>query len=103
MNLQDYKEIHRDKSAVQKLGLLVITMNMMGSCRVNYSTCANPESRAYSQSELDGQRERAEWLYEEIKTALTAQNADSSAKAAESVAIAANAVVSGENDKMDVE
>lgn len=78
-------------------------MYMIGTCRVNYAQSQNQASREYCLRELEGQRQRAEWLYDEIKTALTAQNADSSAKAAESVAIAANAVVSSENDKMDVE
>ena len=103
MNLQDFKAVYFNKSATEKLGLLVITMEMMGSCRVNYSTIPNPESRAYYQSELEGQRQRAEWLYDEIKAALTAKDADSNAKPAESVAIASNAVVSGKSDKMDVE
>ena len=70
MNIQDFKDIHRDKSAVEKLRLLVDTMMMIGSCRVNYSAIANPEGRAYYQREYEGQRQRAEWLYEEIKAAL---------------------------------
>ena len=103
MNLQDFKDVHRDKSAIEKLSLLTDTMYMIGTYRVNYAQSQNQASREHCLRELEGQRQRAEWLCDEIKTALTAQNADSSAKAAESVAIAANAVVSGENDKMDVE
>lgn len=70
MNFQDFKDVYKDKSAVEKLRLLIDTMMTIGSCRVNYSTIPNPESRAYYQREFEGQRQRAEWLYEEIKVAL---------------------------------
>lgn len=80
MNLQDFKDIHRDKSAVEKLNLLIDAMDMMAVCRVSYATTQSLESKVHCQSEYEGQRQRAEWLYEEIKTALTAQNTDSGEK-----------------------
>lgn len=70
MSFEDFVGIHKDKTPVEKLWLLVVTMNMMGTCRVNYATSENIESRTHCQSELEGQRQRAEWLYDEIKAAL---------------------------------
>lgn len=103
LNLQDFKDVHKGKSAVEKLRLLIITYEAIAAYTEEKGRSKNIKNKEYYCRQADGLRPRVIWLYEEIKFALTAKDANSNANAAESVAIAANAVVSGKSDKMDVE
>lgn len=70
MGFEDFVDVHKDKSPVQKLYLLVRTMNMIASARVGLATAQNPDSEEHYRREIEGQDKRAEWLCNEIEGAL---------------------------------
>ena len=70
MNFQDFKDIHQKDTPVEKLNLLVSTLDIIGSCRVSYVECPHAKGREHYIREIEGQKERANWLYGEIKAAL---------------------------------
>lgn len=74
MNFQDFKEIHQKDTPVEKLNLLVRTLETIGSCRASYVQFPNANGRDHYIRETKGQEERANWLYGEIQAAL--QNGD---------------------------
>ena len=64
MNLEDFKDVHKDDSPVKKLRLLVDAVEAVGRCRYG---CGDAEWLA---REREGQKDRANWLYSEIVKAL---------------------------------
>ena len=67
MNLEDFKDVYKDKTPVEKLRLLVNAVEAVERCRHGGG------DEDYLAREREGQKERANWLYSEIVKALKAQ------------------------------
>lgn len=70
MGFEDFVDVNKDKTPVEKLYLLVRTMNMIASARVGLATTQTPDGEEHYRSEIEGQDKRAEWLCNELEAAL---------------------------------
>lgn len=67
MNLEDFKDVHKDDSPIKKLRLLVDAVETVERCRHGTG------DEDYLAREREGQKDRANWLYEEVMKALETQ------------------------------
>ena len=71
MNLQGFKDAHKDKSAVEKLRLLIISYEAIAAYTEEKEKSINDKNKEYYCRQADGLRPRIVWLFEEIKSVLT--------------------------------
>ena len=71
MNFQDFKDVYKDKSAVEKLRLLIISYEAIAAYTEEKEKSINDKNKEYYCRQADGLRPRIVWLFEEIKSVLT--------------------------------
>lgn len=66
MDFQAFKEIYEKKSSIEKIGLLIKTMEIWSDDRLAYQRAGTKEDRAYYEKEVKAMEKRIAWLYEEL-------------------------------------
>lgn len=66
MNFQAFKEIYEKKSLIEKIGLLIKTMEIWSDDRLAYQRAGTKEDRVYYEKEIKAMEKRIAWLYEEL-------------------------------------
>ncbi len=73
MKFEDFIEIHKNATPLQKLNLLIEAADIYAHSRVqalNSMRNFNDKDTAYYHSETDQMDKRMRWLYDELKVAL---------------------------------
>ena len=71
MSLQEFKDANKDKSAIEKLRLIILAYEAITLYSEEKGRCKNDKNREYYCRQADGLRPRVIWLFEEIKSVLT--------------------------------
>ncbi len=70
MDFQAFKEIYGGKSLIEKIELLIKTMEIWSDDRLAYQRAGNREDQDYYKNEIKAMEKRIDWLYEELVTGL---------------------------------
>ena len=76
MKLEDFKDVYKDKTPIEKLKLLAIQFDVLRQDAVNRKDAnwrGNYDEVAYYDNECEAMRARIEWLMGEITKALEGQ------------------------------
>lgn len=76
MTLDDFKDVYKDKTPLEKLRLLLVQTDIIRGDARNQESAkwrCNDEEAAYWRNEIHAMEERIQWLYDQLAPLLKAQ------------------------------
>lgn len=71
MTLTEFKEIYEKTSPLERLNLLVISLERKGDNRVSWAKAGTDDEKSYYLGEMAAMDARAEWLYKSLAATLS--------------------------------